>query len=219
MARISVRSYFRRDGTFVRAHSRSGGQRGVAAAALAAVVAISGFTVMGSGSGSGAPKPTAAQVKVKVQERQARSKQATTLRLGRKGYQVRARSRFDGSDCAGHAYGSVAIFFRDRPCLALARTVFEVRDRRGKVVLIAVSSVGMPDEAGARAYLKLVDRHGTGNITELSRDQGPYRSVRYVGIPYESWTNELVVTNVQVQPVGRGPGDTVLAMMAEAALA
>jgi hypothetical protein len=222
MSRVRVRSYFRKDGTRVRSHSRSGVARGgpaaaVGAAAVAAAVGLGGAVSGGAGT-TAPPGPSAAQLKVKVQERNARTQRNMTLRLGKKGYQVRTRTRFDGTDCAGHAYGDVAAFFRDRPCLALGRMSFEVKDRRGKVVLVAVSSVAMPDRAGAGAYKRLVDRHGTGNVTELTREQGRYRSVRFLGRPYGSRPDGLVVTNVQAQPVDRGPGDAVLRMMMETAL-
>jgi hypothetical protein len=45
-----------------------------------------------------------------------------------------------------------------------------------------VSWVEMPDEAGARALKQLVDGNGTGNVTELSRERGRYRTVRYTAM-------------------------------------
>ncbi|MCP6497878.1 hypothetical protein NL476_28360, partial [Klebsiella pneumoniae] len=77
------------------------------------------------------------------------------------------------------------------------------RDRRRNVVLVAVAVVGMPDPGGARAFRQLVDRHGTGNVTELSRESGRYRRVRFAGRPYGSARDGEVVVNVQAQPVGR----------------
>ena len=37
------------------------------------------------------------------------------------------------------------------------------------MLAVAVAWVDMPDESSARAFQRLVDRHGTGNVTELNR--------------------------------------------------
>ena len=50
----------------------------------------------------------------------------------------------------------------------------------------------MPDAAGAAALKSLVDRPGTGNITELSKEQRRYRSVRFTGQHYASLQDEMV---------------------------
>jgi hypothetical protein len=59
----------------------------------------------------------------------------------------------------------------------------------------------MPDAAMAQEYKRLVDGSGTGNITELSRDNGPYRNVMYTGKYYASGISGTTVWNVQVQPI------------------
>jgi hypothetical protein len=63
----------------------------------------------------------------------------------------------------------------------------------------------MPSAASATAYKKLVDKGGTGNITELSRDTGPYRTIKYSGEFYTSGLDGSSVWNVQLQPVGQIP--------------
>jgi len=74
---------------------------------------------------------------------------------------------------------------RDNPSIALHRAVFELGDPKGDAAIVAVSWVEMPTEAGARA-LKQLDRCGTGNVTDLSRERGKYRTVRYTGNAYAS---------------------------------
>lgn len=133
-----------------------------------------------------------------------RDSQAAEARLVRHGVRVTARTTGDATDCVKHSYGHVQGFFRRQPCTALHRALFEIRDRKGDVVLVAVSWVQMPDEAGARALLELLDTNGSGNITELSREQGRYRTVRYTGAVYASHRNGTVVVNAQAQPVARG---------------
>lgn len=94
-------------------------------------------------------------------------------------------------------------FLRERPCVALRRAQFEVRLPAGDIVLVAVSWVEMPDEGGARDLHRLVDGDGTGNVTELSRERGRYRAVRYTGDVYASERDGTVVVNAQAEPVAR----------------
>jgi len=122
------------------------------------------------------------------------------IRLKNAGLQTSGQVQHDGSTCADHAYGTVQTFFREHPCAGLYRAQLQVRDAAGDVVLLAVSWVRMGDEPDATAYHKLVDSPGTGNITELSRESGPYRAVRYTGLHYRSGQNGVVVINAQAEP-------------------
>ena len=170
--------------------------RGGGAVAVAVVVGIalaSGGAVT-AGIGGGASSGTRAR---------AQDTAAVVARWERRGLRVTSRIDADDGDCAEHAYGQVQRFFRDNPCEGLFRTLFEVRDSRRNVVLVAISSVEMPDEAGARAYHDLVDGDGTGNVTELNRERGRYRDVRFTGEHYVSRRDGTVVTNAQAQPAGR----------------
>jgi hypothetical protein len=81
---------------------------------------------------------------------------------------------------------------------------------RGRV-LIAVAWVDMPDEAQAVAFQRLVDIHGTGNITELSQEQRRYRQVRFAGYHYASVRDGVTVVNAQAEPLGRTAGAAGLA--------
>ncbi len=69
---------------------------------------------------------------------------------------------------------------------------------------MAVAWVEVPDVAQAVEFQQLVDRSGTGNITELSRERGRYRNIRFDGERYASRREDSTVVNAQVQPVGRG---------------
>ncbi|WP_322751476.1 MULTISPECIES: hypothetical protein [unclassified Frankia] len=143
---------------------------------------------------------------------------STEVRLARHGLRATGHLQYDGSDCAEHSYGIVHDFFLRRPCTALYRAQFEVRDKKGDVVLVAVSWVKMPDEDGARSYQQLVDTGGTGNITELSREDGRYRTVRYTGYQYVSRRNGTVVANAQAEPVARGWTGLALTSIADNAI-
>jgi hypothetical protein len=58
-----------------------------------------------------------------------------------------------------------------------------------------------PDQQ-ARKFEDLVDRDGTGNITELSRETGRDQ-VRFTGDHYASIRGDTTVINTQAQPVRR----------------
>jgi hypothetical protein len=109
-------------------------------------------------------------------------------------------------------------FFREQPCVALHRAWFEVRDGRRGLVLVAVSWVEMPDTRSARAFHELVDTHGTGNVTELSREEGRHRRVRFTGEYYISRRDGTTVVNAQAEPVGRAAIAAELERIASEAL-
>ncbi|WP_219417031.1 hypothetical protein [Pseudonocardia nigra] len=198
---------------------RSGG-------AFAAVVAVSvalaaGPGVIGSsGAGSSAGSTVRAQGAPKGHAKaRDRSSARTVLRLEQRGLRVERRVTSDAADCAAHSYGLVREFFQEQPCSALYRPLFEVHDTRRDVVLVAVAWVDMPDVDQARAFKRLVDRHGTGNVTELSRETRRYRNVRFSGEYYASVRNDSTVINVQAQPVSRaGAGLDLAEQVVEAVI-
>jgi hypothetical protein len=150
---------------------------------------------------------------------QARRRDANAARLRLLRQAVRVEQRFDTTDdCAAHSYGKVREFFREHPCVALHRAWFEVRDGKRGVVLVAVSWVEMPDTRSARKFHRLVDTHGTGNVTELSREEGPYRRVRFTGHHYASRRDGTTVVNAQAEPVGRAAVAAELESLAATAL-
>jgi hypothetical protein len=172
------------------------------AALLAIAVGSGGTFALGIGSaGGGTSASSGARGQPNVSSRQS---QAAEARIVASGVQVRARATADSTNCAAHAYGQVKEYLLEHPCVGMHRASFELRDGRGDVVLVAVSWVDMGDESTAREFHRLVDGSGTGNITELSRERGRYRSVRFTGDIFESRREETVVSNAQAQPVGRG---------------
>ena len=82
------------------------------------------------------------------------------------------------------------------------RALYEVRGPGGAGVLLAMAWVDMPDAAQAATLKSLVDRPGTGNITELSKEQRRYRGVRFTGQHYASLQDGATVINAQAEPLG-----------------
>jgi len=112
-----------------------------------------------------------------------------------RGLRVELRASDADDDCAAHSYGQVREFFVQNPCAALYRALFEVGDGPA-TALVAVAWVDMPTEAQARDFQGLVDRQGTGNVTELTDD------VRWTGERYASVRDGVTVVNAQAEPVG-----------------
>jgi hypothetical protein len=193
------------------AEARPGPKRGGGA-----VLALGVAVVLGAGGASaagGAASATSASSGTSANGRARAANQNSKIaesRLVRRGIRVDQKFSDDNSDCVAHSYGQVRDFFRSHSCVALQRAHFQVRDRRGDVVLIAVSRVEMTDETDARALQRLLDTHGTGNVLELSREQGRYRTVRYTGDFYASRRDGTVVSNAQAQPVARGASGLAL---------
>jgi hypothetical protein len=180
-----------------------GGGTVIAAIALALALASGSGLAGVSGVGGSSSGTYRAQGTAKIHKARDGNTSQLLSRLGRQGLRVEQRFTSDDGDCAAHSYGLVREFFRDNPCSALFRALFEVQDERRIVVLVAVAWVDMPDTRQARAFKDLVDRDGTGNITELSRETGPYQDVRFTGEHYTSIRDGETVINAQAQPVRR----------------
>lgn len=176
------------------------------AAGVAVVLGAGGTTavsagVLGSEASASVRVSSGARGQSKVNRKNS---EAVKVKLSSRGIRLNEPLTDDADDCVEHSYGRVREFFRDNPCVGLHRALFELRDRNGDVVLLAVSWVDMPDESYARSLHQLLDRDGTGNVTELSRERGRYRSVRFTGDFYASHRDGSVVVNAQAQPVARG---------------
>ncbi len=128
----------------------------------------------------------------------------TVARWTQQGLKVQQHSRSD-TDCVAHSYGQVRTYLQAHPCSALFRAYFEVRDSGGDVALVAVAWVDMPDTTPAGDLQRLVDTEGTGNLTELSREQGSHQGVRFTGQHYASTRDGVTVLNAQAEPVGGHP--------------
>ena len=168
--------------------------------------ASSADSSVGSGGRAHGGKNTSERGKAKE-----RSTARITARLIQKGLRVRERGVRADTDCVAHSYGQVQDFFRAHPCTALFRALLEVRDNRGNLALLAVAWVDMPDPDEARQLQQLMDRGGTGNITELSRERG---GQRFSGDYYRSARDDTTVVNVQAEPVGRARATLALAELA-----
>jgi hypothetical protein len=79
------------------------------------------------------------------------------------------KARVD-DDCSQHAYGTTQQFFVDNPCDRLTRSAFttKVGDR---TVYVSVSVVEFSDAGPAGELQELTQEDGTGNVSDLVREQ------------------------------------------------
>ena len=169
-------------------------------------------TVSNASDGGTAGQPAAAAPNANVSLDDFKNVRSALLASGYK--HIDFAEEYDSS-CEQHSYGLVEGFFKSHPCNWLVRAYLAVHDSSLGEVLVALSWVGMPNPSSAAAYKALVDVGGTGNITELSRDTGPYQAVKYDAQFYISGVDISSVWNIQVQPVGAIPSAFTMSIFDE----
>jgi hypothetical protein len=130
------------------------------------------------------------------------------------GLQVRQMSTAENDDCAGNSYGEVRDYFSGHPCRGVQRAWYEVSDDEDNAAVLSVAWVEMPDAETANDLQRLVDRPGTGNVTELSKEDGPYQDVRYSGWYYRSDVDGATFRSVQAEPLAGNDGSREVARKA-----
>lgn len=201
MPRVNVREYIR-NGFKVRAHTRGGPSRTrkavVAIAVGGAIVVSGGGTAVLEGASALRQTPRSSQTAKSPVEVELRA----VARWKGRGYRVEVREDSRFGACDKTAYGDVKRFFASHPCRTVHRFLADLHKPRGGSVVVAVSTVDMPDAVSAKEFKTLVDEHGTGNVLELPKEFREYRKVKFTGHRYNSWIDDNLVTNIQVEPMG-----------------
>jgi hypothetical protein len=140
--------------------------------------------------------------------------EAMKQQLESDGLQVRQMSTAENDDCAANSYGEVRNYFSDHPCRGMGRAWYEVGDDEDNAAVLSVAWVEMPDAEAANDLQRLVDRPGTGNVTELSKQDGPYQDVRYSGWYYRSDVDGATFRSVQAEPLADNDGSREVARKA-----
>ena len=84
------------------------------------------------------------------------------------GFQFSLHAARSDTGCAANAYGKAAEFFQTTPCTRLDRALYGTTVD-GRLIVVSVSVVHMPDEPSAEELQRLVDTSGTGNVDDLLR--------------------------------------------------
>jgi hypothetical protein len=140
--------------------------------------------------------------------------EAMKQQLESDGLQVRQMSTAENDDCAANSYGEVRDYFSGHPCQGVQRAWYEVSDDEDNAAVLSVAWVEMPDAEAANDLKRLVDRPGTGNVTELSKADGPYQDVRYSGWYYRSDVDGATFRSVQAEPLAGNDGSREVARKA-----
>jgi hypothetical protein len=140
--------------------------------------------------------------------------EAMKQQLESDGLQVRQMSTAENDDCAVNSYGEVRDYFSGHPCQGVQRAWYEVSDDEDNAAVLSVAWVEMPDAEAANDLKRLVDRPGTGNVTELSKADGPYQDVRYSGWYYRSDVDGATFRSVQAEPLAGNDGSREVARKA-----
>ena len=133
--------------------------------------------------------------------------------LQSQGLHVDQSSHSSEDDCAAHSYGAVHDHFGDHPCKSARRAWYEVRDDNDNKAVVAATWVEMPDQAQAKDLQHVMD-FDTGNMNELSREDGPYTDTTFSGRYHRSRLDYDTVVSVQAEPVGDSEGATDVARRA-----
>jgi hypothetical protein len=203
--------------------SPSGGGRNAArtfllATSLAMIVVVAGPPAARSALGSGESVTSTSGT---ARSQSENNPKAAVIQAGLAGQKFRivSHSVDNTGPCENHSYGKVQEFFQKNQCVSLRRELYILADDRGGVrVLLAVAHVGMRDADQARCLQGLLDKNGSGNITELSRERGPYKSVRYDGAVFTSGRDQAIVANAQAKSIQGVPREADLKVMADYAI-
>ena len=148
-----------------------------------------------------------------------RSSRLTQVKVVTRGLRMASHIADDGNTCATHSYGEVHEYFQKNPCVALHREMYVLDDPHSQdKVVVAYASVEMEDTDQAQCLQELLDKDGSGNITELSRERGAYRSVPYDDAAFASDRDGTVVVNAQAKAVQGKPGKSNLELIAHDAV-
>ncbi len=140
--------------------------------------------------------------------------EAMKQHLESEGLHVKEVSTATSDNCADHSYGEVADYLADHPCEGMQRAWYEVVDDQDNEAVVSVAWVTMPDDEAAAELQQVVDRPGTGNMTELSTEDSKYQDVNYSGSYYRSGRDGSTIYSVQAEPLADDDGSRELARRA-----
>ncbi|MGW4210180.1 hypothetical protein ACWEIJ_19480 [Lentzea sp. NPDC004789] len=113
-------------------------------------------------------------------------------------------------ECLSHSFGQVRDHFARHPCRSLDRTLFAIGDDRGDVAVVSVAWVGFRNRQDAGEFKKLIDVHGTGDITPLATPLLDLADVRFTGLHYASRTDGSTIVIAETETAsGRVSGEVL----------
>jgi hypothetical protein len=120
-------------------------------------------------------------------------------------------------ECVSHSFGQVRDHFLRNPCKSLDRTLFAVGDDRGNVAVVSVAWVGFRNRRDAGEFKKLIDVHGTGDITPLATPLLDLADIRFTGLHYQSRPDSGTVVIAETEAVSGQVSGEMLDALADIA--
>lgn len=109
-------------------------------------------------------------------------------------------------NCLRATFGQVQRTLIRHPCRSLDQTLFPIADSRGNTALISVAWVRFRTSGDRRAFQKVIDVYGTGDIKPLAAGPLGMAGVRFTGRYYHSIPKGARLTVAEAEPV-RGTFD------------
>lgn len=181
--------FITKNGRVIPLTGRGGGGGRTAAAAAVLVLGLVGATgVAGGGGPAGSSAGGSAGVST-VSGRKAEGQKAAKRgdrdgawqRLGLRRLDDRVRRQ---AECLSASHGEVREFFLRTPCTSLDRMVIAVGDGAGNTAVVSVAWVGFRTTRDLRAFKRLEDRHGTGDIHPLGAPLLGLADITFTGHNY-----------------------------------
>lgn len=129
------------------------------------------------------------------------------------------RSTLQRAECATSSFGQVQEYLLRNRCTSMDKILIAVEDDSGNTAVISVIWVGFTAARAAGGFKRLMDRHGTGDITPLPAALLGLPATTFHGHNYGSDQDRTTVTVAEAESAtGHLPAE-VLDALAETAAA
>jgi len=188
----------------------------VAAAALAVSVAAgSGGLSLGGGAATESVGPNLSRAK--SEGRKSARKGDADGAWRQVNLRTLKRTARPALECLSHSFGQVRDHFVRNPCRSLDRTLFAIGDDQGNAAVVSVAWVGFRDRRDAGEFKKLIDVHGTGDITPLATPLLDLADIRFTGLHYQSRSDGSTVVIAESERASGQVSSEVLDAVADLA--
>ena len=183
------------------------GKKGGSGAAVAAGVLVLGLVgsagvaggggLLGSSAGGSAGSSSVAARKVDGQQAAKRGdRDGAWQRLGLRRLDDRVRRQVE---CLSASHGEVREFFTHTPCTSLDRMVMAVGDGAGNTAVVSVAWVGFRTTRDLRAFKRIEDRHGSGDIHPLGAPLLGLADITFTGHNYGTDVDGATITVAEAE--------------------
>lgn len=201
------------------------GKKGSPGAVVAAGVLVLGLVgsagaaggggLLGSSAGSSAGSSSVAARKVDGQKAAKRGdRDGAWQRMGMRRLDDRVRRQ---AECLSASHGEVREFFTHTPCTSLDRMVITVGDGAGNNAVVSVAWVGFRTTRDLRAFKRIEDRQGSGDIHPLGASLLGLADITFTGHNYGTDIDGTTIAIAEAEPAAGHLDAATLDALAEVA--